>query len=76
MAQKRYRIVATVAGKDIGSPWVESRELVQGELELIQHAQVSGEAIRLPWLAVRSGAEVTVAHVAERWVGGGSIQLR
>lgn len=69
MAQraKKYRLVVLVGARQIESAWSLDHETVAAELQLIQEAQASGAAVRLPWLGIASGSDVTAAYTEERW---------
>jgi hypothetical protein len=70
--KKKYRLVAVVGSREITSAWRYDDETVRAELQEVQKAQSSGEAVRLPWLGIASGRDVTAVYVDERWVSMGA----
>ena len=64
--KKEYRLVAVVGGKDIASAWKNGLQPMKDELQIVQDAQVSGQPIRLRWLGIASGRDVTAVFIEER----------
>jgi hypothetical protein len=65
---RRYRLLAQVGDKRIEGPWSTDRAIVEQDLAQVHLAQATGEPLRLSWLAVASGSEVSVAHLEEGFV--------